>query len=53
MEFVIQLSLLAASVCVGALALLRRSTGRSDGRFDVHPVSSGWLADHKTRSRPE
>jgi hypothetical protein len=56
MEVVIQLSLLTVSVCVGAMALLRRSTTtRSDThvRIGVDPVSSGWLADHKTRSRPE
>jgi hypothetical protein len=56
MEVVIQLSLLTVSLCVGAVALLRRTTTRSSGlhvRFDVDPVSSTWLADHKTRSRPE
>lgn len=55
MEVVIQLSLLTVSVCVGAVALLRRSTTRSDMnvRIGVDPVSSSWLAEHKTRSRPE
>jgi hypothetical protein len=56
MEVVIQLCLLTVSVCVGAVALVLRTTTRSSGmhaRFDVDPVSSSWLAEHKTRSRPE
>jgi hypothetical protein len=55
MEVLIQLSLLTVSVCVGAVVLLRRSATRSDAnvRIGVDPVSNGWLADHKTRSRPE
>jgi hypothetical protein len=55
MEVVIQLSLLTVSVCVGAVALVARSARRGNGspRIIVDPVSSNWLADHKTRSRPE
>lgn len=56
MEVVLQLSLLTVSVCLGAVALVRRATTRPGGinaRIDVDPVSSTWLADQKTRSRPE
>ena len=52
---VIQLSLLTVSVCVGAVALMARTARRSspDLRIQVDPVSSTWLADHKSRARPE
>ena len=55
MEVVIQLSLLTVSVCVGAVALVVRSAKRteSDTRIQVDPVSSTWLADLRTRHRPE
>jgi hypothetical protein len=55
MEMVLQLSLLTVSVCVGAMALVFRGSRRasSDTRISVDPVSSTWLADFKTRSRPE
>lgn len=55
MEVVIQLSVLTVSVCIGAVAVLRRTATRSDMnvRIGVDPVSSGWLADHKSRNRPE
>ena len=52
---VIQLSLLTVGVCVGAVALVARSSRRAevDLRIQVGHVSSTWLADHKTRGRPE
>jgi hypothetical protein len=54
MEVVIQLSLLTLSVCIGAAALLRRSSrSEVNVRIGVDPVSNSWLTDHKTRSRPE
>jgi hypothetical protein len=55
MEVVIQLSVLTVSVCVGAAALVLRTNKRStsDVRIQVDRVSSSWLADHKTRGRPE
>ena len=55
MEVLIQIVLLTVSVCVGAVALVVRSARRPDGdiRIQVDPVSTTWLADHKTRSRPE
>ena len=55
MDVVIQLSLLTVSVCIGAVALVRRASSRTDMnvRIGVDPVSSTWLADLKTRSRPE
>ena len=56
MDVVIQLSLLAVSACVGAAALVLRGSSRrpnGDLRIDVNPVSRTWLADHRTRSRPE
>ena len=51
----IQLSLLTVSVCLGAMALVARNGRRTsaDLRIQVDPVSNTWLADHKTRSRPE
>lgn len=55
MEVVLQLSLITVSVCVGAVALVRRAGDRTSEhvRIDVAPVSSTWLADHRTRARPE
>lgn len=53
MDFVLQVSLLVVSVCLGFALLARRTIARSGCRIDVDPVSSTWLVEHRVRSRPE